>query len=159
MTEITKEATKEQLLYANLLEKGMLVGLGLMFITFSLYVFGIMKPVVPLDQIANYWSMPVATHPATEGHPAVAGYLDAINQDFLHQEKLPTGWSWLKLIKYGDFLNFIPIVILSGVTILCYIVIIPGLFARKDTAMGVIAVLTALILILAASGILATGGH
>lgn len=159
MTEIKKEATPEQLLYAKLLEKGMLVGLALMFITFSLYVFGIMKPVVPLDQVASYWNMPVATHPATEGHPAVAGYLDKINADFLHQERTPTGWSWLKLIKYGDFLNFIPIVILSGVTILCYIVIIPGLFARKDTAMGVIAILTALILILAASGILATGGH
>ncbi|MHB8789000.1 MAG: DUF1634 domain-containing protein [Desulfobulbaceae bacterium] len=159
MTEIKKEATPEQLLYANILEKGMLVGLGLMFITFSLYVFGIMKPVVPVDEIASYWSMPVTNHAAKEGHAAVGGYLQAINDNFLHQENLPNGWAWLKLIKYGDFLNFIPIVILSGVTILCYIVIIPGLFARKDTAMGVIAILTALILILAASGILKTGGH
>ena len=159
MSEIKKEATPEQLLYANILEKGMLVGLVLMFITFGLYAFGIMKPVVPLDQIASYWSMPVTTHAAKEGHPAVAGYLDKINEDFLHQEKPPTGWAWLKLIKFGDFLNFIPIVILSGVTIFCYVSIIPGLFARKDTAMGVIAVMTALILILAASGILATGGH
>jgi hypothetical protein len=147
MTNIQKEATPEQLLYANILEKGMLVGLGLMFITFALYVFGIMKPVVPTDQIASYWSMPVHD------------YLVAINTNFLHGDSLPTGWTWFKLINRGDFLNFIPIVILSGVTILCYLVIIPGLFARKDTAMGVIAVLTALILILAASGILATGGH
>lgn len=159
MSEIMKEATPEQLLYANILEKGMLVGLVLMFITFSLYVFGFMRPVVPMDQIASYWSLPVATHAAKEGHPAVTGYLDKINHDFLHQEKAPTGWAWFKLIKFGDFLNFIPIVILSGVTIFCYLVITPGLFARKDTAMGVIAVLTALILILAASGILATGGH
>ena len=159
MTEIKKEATPEQLLYANILEKGMLVGLVLMFLTFALYAFGIMKPVVPVDQIANYWSLPVTTHAAKDGHPAVVGYLETINTNFLHQENLPTGWSWLKLIKFGDFLNFIPIVILSGVTILCYISIIPGLFARKDLAMGVIAVLTALILTLAASGILATGGH
>ncbi|HBI16413.1 MAG TPA: DUF1634 domain-containing protein [Desulfobulbaceae bacterium] len=147
MSEIKREATPEQLLYANILEKGMLVGLGLMFITFALYVLGIMKPVVPTDQIASYWSMPVHD------------YLVAINANFLHGDTLPTGWSWLKLISRGDFLNFIPIVILSGVTIICYIVIIPGLFARKDNAMGVIAVMTSLILILAASGILTTGGH
>ena len=147
MAQINKEATPEQLLYANILEKGMLAGLGLMFITFALYVFGIMKPVVPLNEIASYWNMPVHD------------YLVAINTNFLHGETLPTGWTWLKLINRGDFLNFIPIVILSGVTILCYLAVIPGLFARKDTAMGAIAVLTALILTLAASGILATGAH
>jgi hypothetical protein len=147
MAQSNKEATPEQLLYANILEKGMLAGLGLMFITFALYVFGIMKPVVPLDQIASYWNMPVHD------------YLVAINTNFLHGETLPTGWSWLKLINRGDFLNFIPIVILSGVTIFCYLAVIPGLFARKDSAMGAIAVLTAVILTLAASGILATGGH
>ena len=82
MTEIKKEATPEQLLYANLLEKGMLIGLALMFITFALYVFGVMKPVVPLDQIASYWNMPVTTHAAKEGHAAVGGYLEAINDNF-----------------------------------------------------------------------------
>ena len=80
MTKITKEATQEQLLYANILGKGMLVGLVLMFFTFGLYVFGIMKPVVPLDQVSAYWTMPVHD------------YLVAINTNFLHWEHLPTGW-------------------------------------------------------------------
>ena len=41
------EATEEQLLYAGILEKGMLVGLVLMFITFGLYMTGIMPSVIP----------------------------------------------------------------------------------------------------------------
>ncbi len=145
MHKITKEATQEQKLYANILEKGMLIGLVLMFITFALYVFGIMKPVIPLDEVANYWSM------------SVHDYLLAINANYLHLDHAPTGWAWVKFIGKGDFLNFVPVAILSGVTIVCYAAIVPGLFARGDKAMALITIATAVILALAASGILAVG--
>ncbi|MFC1512889.1 hypothetical protein ACFL5J_00385 [Thermodesulfobacteriota bacterium] len=145
MTEITKEATQEQLLYANILEKGMFFGLGLMFITFALYVFGILDSVIPREAVASYWTMPVGD------------YLAAINHNYLHMEHAPTGWAWISLIGKGDFLNFLPVAILSGVTIVCYLAIIPGLFSRGDKAMGFICMGTAAILILAASGILAVG--
>ena len=145
MHKITKEATQEQLLYANILEKGMLVGLVLMFITFGLYVFGIMKPAIPLEEVSQYWTM------------SVHDYLIAINNNYLHMEHAPTGWAWVKLIGKGDFLNFLPVAILSGVTIVCYAAIVPGLFRRGDKAMGIITVATAVILALAASGILAVG--
>ncbi len=145
--QITREATPEQLLYAGILEKGMYAGLLLMIITFALYVFGLVTPVVPLNEIAGYWSQPVDQ------------YLAAINANFLHWEHPPTGWAWLHLLNRGDFLNFLPMAILSGVTIVCYLVIVPGLFKRGDTAMGVMALATAMILILAASGVLAVGAH
>lgn len=147
MTQITKEATPEQLLYANILEKGMYFGLVLMFVTFALYVFGIMSPVVPLDQIAGYWNLPVDK------------YLAAINTNYIHMNHAPTGWAWLNFLGKGDFLNFLPIAILSGVTIVCYLVIVPGLFARGDKALGFIALATAAVLILAASGIVGGGAH
>jgi hypothetical protein len=118
-----------------------------MFITFALYVFGIMDPVVPVDQVANYWTMPVKD------------YLAAINQNFLHWEHAPVGWAWMKLLTKGDFLNFLPVAILSGVTIVCYLVIVPGLFMRNDKAMGLITLATAVILTLAASGVLRGGAH
>ncbi len=143
--QITKEATQEQLLYANILEKGMLIGLIIMFITFALYVLGIVKPVIPLEQVSSYWAQPVHE------------YLEAINNNFLHMDHPPTGWAWVALIGKGDFLNFLPIAILSGVTIVCYLAIVPGLFARNDKAMGIITLATAVILSLAASGILAVG--
>ena len=143
--QITAQATDEQLLYAKILGKGMFVGLVLLFITFALYVFGIMPAAVPLTEISGYWNQPVHD------------YLVAINTNFLHLEHLPTGWSWVKLIGKGDFINFIPVAILSGVTIICYIAIVPGLFKRGDKAYAFMALAEVAILTLAASGLLAVG--
>jgi len=137
--------TEEQLLYANILGKGMLVGLVLLFVTFALYVFGIMPAAIPLNEVPSLWNQPVHD------------YLVAINQNYLHMEHLPTGWSWLKLIGKGDFINFIPVAILSGVTIICYLAIVPGLFRRGDKAYAIMAIAEAAILTLAASGLLAVG--
>ncbi|HEX9715478.1 MAG TPA: hypothetical protein VGA28_07290 [Desulfurivibrionaceae bacterium] len=147
MSQHNTQATEEQVLYAAILEKGMYAGLALMVITFALYVLGVMPSIVPVDEISIYWSQPVHD------------YLVAINTNFLHWETLPTGWSWMRLLGYGDFLNFLPIAILSGITILCYIVITPGLFARKDKAMAIMAIAEAVILTLAASGLLSVGAH
>ena len=143
--KMTTQATEEQLLYANILSKGMLVGLLLLFVTFALYVFGIMPPAIPVTEISGLWNQPVHD------------YLVAINQNYLHLEHLPTGWSWIKLIRNGDFLNFIPVAILSGVTIICYLAIVPGLFKRGDKAYGIMALAEAVILTLAASGLLLVG--
>ena len=143
--KMTSQATEEQLLYANILSKGMLIGLVLLFVTFALYVFGIMPPVIPLTEISGLWNQPVHD------------YLVAINQNYLHLEHLPTGWSWVKLIGKGDFINFIPVAILSGVTIICYLAIVPGLFKRGDKAYGIMALAEAVILTLAASGLLLVG--
>lgn len=144
-TQPKLEATQEQILYAKILEKGMFIGLVLMFITFAVYVFGIMSPAVPRAQIPSLWSLPVHD------------YLVVINDNFIHKEHLMTGWSWFAMLGKGDFLNFLPVAILSGTTILCYLAVAPGLFTRGDKAMGIMALLEAIILALAASGLLAVG--
>lgn len=138
-------ATQEQILYANILEKGMYFGLLLMFITFALYVFGIMEPAIPVNEISAYWTQDVHS------------YLEAINHNFLNRDHLLTGWSWMTLVGKGDFINFLPVAILSGVTIICYLSIVPGLFRRGDKAYGFMAIAEAVILTLAASGLLAVG--
>ena len=189
----SKGASPEQLIYANILEKGMYIGLALMIIAFFLYVSGVMKPAIPLNEIGNYWKMPVSAkaahgakdaHAAKEAQPAAAAtavapgtqpaaaaapakeehaekptYLVSINKEFLHLEKPPTGWAWLNLLGYSDFLNFLPVAMLAGVTILCYGAIIPSLFRRKDTAYAFMAVAEVAILVLAASNLLTVGGH
>lgn len=147
MSELNKEASQEQILYASILEKGMFFGLASMIVTFAIYVFGILPAVVPVGEVANYWNMPVDK------------YLAAINEKFLHLEHGPTGWAWLSLLRYGDFLNFLPVAVLAGVTIICYAVIIPGLFRQGDKAMGFMALATALVLFFAASGIVGGGAH
>jgi hypothetical protein len=131
------EATPEQILYANILAKGMYIGLVILFITFGLYAFGIMKPYIPLDQVSNYWGYSV--------------------HDYLEHAKIETGWSWVGMLKYGDFINFIGIAILAGVTIICYLAIVPLLLRSNDKVYAILALIEAVVLALAASGILAVG--
>jgi hypothetical protein len=131
------QATPEQILYANILAKGMYIGLAILFITFAIYAFGIMKPYIPLDQISGYW-----------GHGV---------HEYLEHAKIGTGWSWVGMLKYGDFINFIGIAILAGTTIFCYLAIVPLLLKSNDKVYAVLALLEAIVLALAASGILAVG--
>ncbi len=133
------QATEEQLAYAKLLDLGMKVGLLTLIVTFFIYVFGIFSPHIPVGDLPKYWTMPV--------------------KDYLIAADIHTGWTWLSEVGKGDFLNFIPIVFLAGVTIFCYIRIIPILFRKKDTIYAVLAIVEVLVLVLAASGVLKSGGH
>ena len=134
---VSLEATPEQILYAKILEWGMYSGLLILFITYAIYVFGIMDPYIPLNKISNYWSMNV--------------------HDYLEHAGIKDGWAWLGMLKYGDFINFIGVAILAGVTIICYAAIVPTLLKNKDIVYAILAVLEVVILGAAASGILAVG--
>ncbi len=133
------EATPEQVLYASLLGKGMLVGLIMLFITFGIYAFGVLDPYIPVEELSRYWSMSV--------------------QDYLNTANVPDGWGWTGMLKYGDFLNFLGVAVLSGITIICYLAIIPTLLKNNDKVFAILAFLEAAVLTLAASGILTSGGH
>ena len=63
------------------------------------------------------------------------------------------------MLRYGDFINFIGIAFLAGVTIVCFLVIVPVLWKNNDKLYAVFSLLEAVILSLAASGILGSGGH
>jgi hypothetical protein len=129
----------EQMLYAKLLEKGMYLGLALLLVTFLLYASSIMKPYIPLSDVSKYWSHSV--------------------YDYLHMANVKAGWSWINMLHYGDFVNFIPIAILGGITIFCYLSIIPTLLRNGDKVYAILALIEAVILTVAASGILGSGGH
>jgi hypothetical protein len=133
------KATEEQVLYGNILNKGMLIGLAGLIITFVIYALGILTPKIPLGEVQNYWVMPV--------------------NEYLHKSGIHAGWAWIGNLKYGDMLNFIPIAFLSALTIICYIAIIPGLLRKKDMAYAVLAIVEVIVLCVAASGVLGTGGH
>lgn len=136
---MASKATEEQVLYAKVLNYGMLIGLIGIVITYAIYGLGIMQPQVPMDDLQTYWKGPV--------------------KDYLAQSGVHAGWGWLRNIKYGDMLNFVPIAFLSGLTMVCYLAILPGLLRKKDTAYAIIAVLEIVVLGLAASGIFGSGGH
>ena len=136
---MAQQATEEQLLYANILNKGMAAGLIGLVVTFIIYGAGILKPMIPLEQVQNYWVMPVNEYLAASG--------------------IHAGWAWLGNLGYGDMLTFVPIAFLSLLTIVCYAAIIPGLLRKKDTAYVVLVVVEIIVLTVAASGLLGSGGH
>ncbi|MFZ6017157.1 MAG: hypothetical protein ACOYU0_06050 [Nitrospirota bacterium] len=139
MAEDKTKATGEQIAYANILNIGMYIGLAIITVTFIVYVLGILPSFISPQEIPKYWTMR--------------------SGDFIHNMQAPTGWDWLGMIGKGDYLNFIGIAILAGLTILCYLVILPILMRKKDTPYVVIAILEVAVLVLAASGILKAGGH
>lgn len=133
------KATEEQITYAKILDLGMKSGLLALIITFVVYLSGVLTPHIPVNDLPKYWGMSV--------------------HEYLEATGIHPGWSWLGMLGKGDFLNFIAIAFLAGVTVICYVAIIPILFRKKDTIYGVLAILEALVLVLAASGLLKAGGH
>jgi hypothetical protein len=133
------KASEEQMAYAGVLNIGMWSGLALLIVTFFVYISGVLPTFVPINDLPKYWTMRV--------------------HDFNHLLNAPTGWGWAPLVGNGDYLNFIPIAILSGLTIICFLVILPILIRKKDTPYAIIAIAEVLVLSLAASGLLKVGGH
>lgn len=133
-----KYATEEQLVYADWLDWGMKIGFVMLVAAFVAYLTGMAAPHVPVEELPRYWAMPV--------------------KEYLHAANAPHGWDWVALAGKGDYMNFIGIAFLSAVTILCFARILPILFRKGDKIYGVIAIMEILVLVLAASGILA-GGH
>ncbi|HEX9021375.1 MAG TPA: hypothetical protein VF903_08955 [Nitrospirota bacterium] len=133
------KASEEQLAYAKVLNVGMWLGLAVLILTFIVYVSGALSCHVPIDDLPKYWSMK--------------------SKDFIHSCNAPTGWGWAALTGKGDYLNFVGIAMLAGLTILCYLVMLPILVRKKDTPYVVIAIIEVAVLALAASGIMKTGGH
>jgi hypothetical protein len=129
-----KYITSEQLGYADVLDAGVTIGRSVLAGTFILYAFGLATPKVAFSDLPAYWSMPA----------------DA----YLRAAGVGTGWSWLGLIGHGDYMNFIGIAFLCGLTIVCYLRVLPFSLQRKDFAFGTILVLELIVLTLAASGLL-----
>jgi membrane protein YdbS with pleckstrin-like domain len=106
-----------------------------------------MEPAVPIDALPEYWGLSAEHH------------LELINAQYLHREHALTGWWWLSALGQGDYLNFLGIALLATVTIVCFVGIIPMLLRKRDWIYAAIAVTETVILALAASGLLSTGGH
>lgn len=132
-------ASRSQTIYADLLFYGCWISLFVMALTYAAYVSGLVAPHVPLENVTRYWSEPV--------------------EHYIREAGAPVGWGWLALLNRGDFLNFAGMVLLAGMSIICYLRILPVLLRNKQTIMAAIAVLEVLVLLLAASGLVSGGSH
>ncbi|MEI8158436.1 MAG: hypothetical protein WCH60_16340 [Burkholderiales bacterium] len=128
----------EALRYAQLLDWGARLGVVALIVSFAAYVFGVLTPHVPLEQLPTVWNLPVAA--------------------YLQQTATPTGWGWLKLAQKGDLSGLIGISILAGCSLPPLLGLIPLYLKRRDYIYATICALIITVLVLAASGVL-TGGH
>lgn len=131
--------SEEQLAYASILDWGMKIGLLGIIITFFIYVFQILPPYIPLNELIRLWGLNV--------------------HQFLEHTGIQSGWTWVKLLSKGDFLNFLPIAFLGALTIFCYVRILPIFIKKRETIYTILVIIQVLILLLAASGLLKVGAH
>ena len=137
---MTKNQKSEiQVFYARIIDWAAKFGFILLLLTFSVYIGGILSPYVPLEDLPQYWSRPAAY--------------------FLEANRIQTGWGWVAKLHHGDFLNFFPIVILAGVSIFGYLCLVYKFLRNREVILGMIVIFQVMVLILAASGVLKTGGH
>ena len=109
---MSSQASKEQILYASILNKGMLIGLASLIIIFIIYCSGVSDPFIPMKKVEAYWIVSV--------------------HEYLEGSGMQPGWAWFGKLQYSDMLNYLPIAFLSLLTVICYIAIIPGLIRKKD---------------------------
>ncbi len=139
MTTGLSKTPKEQITYSTLLRYGSWTAIAILLITYLIYVSGIVEAYIPINELPHYWSKPV--------------------REYVVEANIPLGWGWVSLLNKGDFLNFIGIVLLSGMTIICFLALLPEYIRKKETLFIVIVVLEVIVLITSASGLLGSGGH
>lgn len=130
----------EQIKYANLLLYGAWSGIAMLAMSFIAYMLGLTKPFVEPSKMPDYWGMKVT--------------------DYVAQTGAPTGWQWFSMVGHGDYMNMLGIAFLAGLTIVGYTtLLLPAYLRKKDITYASIVGVEILVLVLAASGILAVGGH
>lgn len=133
-------ASIRQLRYAALLQWGTRIAFAVMIVTYLLYVSGIVQPFVPRDKIIRYLNEPV--------------------KEYLAQTNIPTEhWGWLMLMNKGDFLNYAGILILTLLTIIGILTLIPSYLKDRNWIYATLVGLELIVLLLAASGVVSIGGH
>ena len=124
-----------QVRYARWLAWGTRVGLALLAASFALYLVGIIPPHVPIERVPELWRMS--------------------SSELMAQTGQRPGWGWAALLPRGDMLVLAAIAVLSTCSALCIAAVVPIFKARGERAFVAICVLTILVLLMAASGLLA----
>ena len=123
--------------YARWLDWGTKAALVVSLVTLSVYLSGLVAPWVPLEKLPQLWSLPVA--------------------QFLERTGAPTGWGWLRLAGYSDYLNYLGIALFAVVSAPCLLRAIPCFLRRGERLQAALAAAQVLVLAAAASGVFAGG--
>lgn len=123
----------EVVVYRRVQQWSVYLGLVLLLLTFIVYASGLMDPYIAPTELDDFWSLSV--------------------REYIEAAEIETGWAWVGMLRYADFLNFVGVAFLASVTVLCYVAIIPVLVRDRKTIYTVLAIVQVFVLALAASGI------
>jgi hypothetical protein len=121
--------------YARWMRIGVGIGLAAVIVSFVVYLGGLLPVTIPPARLPEVWGLPVKQYLAVTG--------------------APSGWQWLHRLNQGDVLNFAGVALLASVTIACYARAVIGLMRAGERVYAVIAFVQLVVLLVAASGILA----
>ena len=128
----------EQNIYARWLDWGTRISLAVLVAAFLAYVLGVTPAALPLAEVPRFWGLPLERYLALSG--------------------APSGWGWLAMLDKGEYQSMVGVALLGLVTVLCYLRLLPALLVRGERLQAAIVVAQVVVLLLAASGVLA-GGH
>ena len=126
-----------ELIYARWANWSARIALAVLVGSFLLYILGASEPLVALERLPALWGLPVEQYLAATGAPA--------------------GWGWVARLGWSDYANMLGVALLCLLTVLCYLRIAPAFLVAGETALGVLGLAQVLVLLAAASGLLAAG--
>jgi hypothetical protein len=135
MDEPKSYAPGEQLRYAGVLGACVRTGFLLLVSSFLLYMLGVPHPLVPPDQLPQYWGLPV--------------------DQFVKATHAPTGWAWLAQVSHSDMLNLVGIAVLAAASTCSSLAVLPIFARRGELALFAIGLLQLIVLVVSASNLLA----
>ena len=123
--------------YARWLGAATRIAFAAALVAFVVYAGGLLPSFVPLDALPALWGLPVGEYLARTG--------------------APTGWGWLRLLDYADYLSLACVALITAVTLVCYLAVLSILLRLGDRMQAALVAAQIISLLLASSGALAAG--
>jgi len=131
---IVFENAPEQHIYAKIIYHISNLGLLVLIMGFILYIFGVLTPLVPLEELPQYWSLSL--------------------KQFLEKTGAPTGWRWTAMLGYGDVIPFLGVTILASVTFVCFLALLFSFLQRGAKVLAFIAAMELFFILISASNLI-----
>ena len=131
---IVFENAPEQYIFAKIMYHISNLGLLALIMGFVLYIFGVLTPLVPLEEMPKYWSLSLA--------------------QFLEKTGAPTGWRWTAMLGYGDVIPFLGVTILASVTFVCFLTLLFSFLQRGAKVLAFIAAMELFFILISASNLI-----
>ncbi|KLU65213.1 MULTISPECIES: hypothetical protein [Desulfosporosinus] len=135
---LSSMVSPEQNRYANILLVCSWAGIGIMAVTFILYMAGLFNPMVAPSQMPQYWGLSV--------------------HEYAKLTNAPSGWSWLTMVSHADYMNLVGLAFLGLVSVIGYITLFFNYSMKKDIPYAIMVGLEIIIILSAASGVFHVAG-